>query len=389
MDGLPASQIFVNCPGKANTPWAGACNNSIPFAILCTTTGNAGKWYRKCTQCGYYEWVEPSATGPSDSCPTTVPPYATQPPRQYPSPPPSQAVSGGASFQQFDSTTSSQYASQQPAPQAIASAAQSGICANVGCTRRWTATTCSKRMCKACCIAGAGGCTCKSHAKPRVFSTSSNPFHLSRPLPTIPYDTPQASIPLATESSTEGVATAATSASPSLPGPSSFEFSKPADESFLREFKRLQEQRARRNAQDKTLMAYKARIKHAVVIVAFLTPDLESPVTVPVQGIATWPTFNLVDVPDILSLLSVSSLDELNLFDPKLGIWLTRVDHVMEVTQNQAIYVRHDGVKTSLGDLDSSNPLLSSLLSSQAPSATRKRIMHESPYPMTPAKSPT
>lgn len=239
-------------------------------------------------------------------------------------------------------------------------------CASRPCTRQATAT-CSKAMCKTCCIRDITGiCFNKAHnGGRRPVSTSTDPFHLARPVPLIPLR-----LPMSVNTSAfvfPELSSVSTSLSPSLSTPVSgsantpaltssisgetetnpFYFGKSVPPALVADWNRRKQEREIRQQSETSRAENERRIKHAVLLVAYLE-DAAEPIPLPLQDIKTWPTLNITHLPHLTAQLGVQKFDELELYvcTNHGSFWIPTSDHSMSVKTDEKVFVRRKGVKT-------------------------------------------
>ncbi|KDR67007.1 hypothetical protein GALMADRAFT_80225 [Galerina marginata CBS 339.88] len=186
-------------------------------------------------------------------------------------------------------------------------------CGASSCGRQATAS-CTKEMCKACCIRGAGVCNYKGHNNGlRAVSTSDDPLHMPRPLPALPL----------------------------------------------------------RSAKNER------RIKHAVLLVSYVSDDA-TPSFLPLQDIKTWPTLNLASLLHLRSQLGLNTDDiaELYISTTHGKFWIPTLDYSMTVKTDEKIFIRRKGILTTQHPSTFFDPLAfaqQSTILSPGPQTPRKR----------------
>lgn len=258
-------------------------------------------------------------------------------------------------------------------------------CTELSCKRIGTAS-CSYKKCKPCCERSPTICQFKGHnpGGQRPVSVSDNPAHLARPIPSAPLHL------LSTYSA--GFSTSLNT----LAGPSSenvtvstgimppfvsdgFTFKKPVPKALSDDYLRRCKEREHRQQLELSRTENQRRINHSVILVAYLDDDT-SPLMIPLQDISTWPTLNLVQVPDLSDILGVTDLLGLELYVPKNGFWTTNLDFAMTVKTDVKVYVRKRGIRAG----PDGNPPIS-LSTSITPRTSRKRRLDSPPFtPFTP-----
>ncbi|KAF8816926.1 hypothetical protein BYT27DRAFT_7205317 [Phlegmacium glaucopus] len=259
-------------------------------------------------------------------------------------------------------------------------------------------------MCKTCCIRDVVAiCFNKAHnSGRRPVSTSDDPFHLVWPVPSIPLRLP-------TSTDTSGFDFSALSfVSPSLPSlptlsippgavdppaltPSStgetetnpFYFGKPVPSALVADWNRRKQEREARQKSETSRMENERRIKHTVLLVAYLE-DMAEPIPLPLQDINTWPTLNLAHLPHLVAQLGVQKLDELELYVRSNHgcFWIPNPDHSMSVKTDEKVFIRRKGVKTpSLPSTFVNAMAQYDSPSRSAPISSRKRTRESSASP--------
>lgn len=216
-------------------------------------------------------------------------------------------------------------------------------CVKAPCTHV-AAGSCTNQMCKACCEKAPVVCFFKNHNRGRrPVSVSDNPAHLARPLP----QEPLRPVTAATVSLGSDGSALAAGDMPLEEGPPSvnkafsgaFFFRKPVPPALAEDYKRRREEREIRQRAEASRMENERRMKHSVLLVAYLQEDGQ-PTMFPLQDIKTWPTLNLSQLTSLPSQLGLSELANFSLFDPQNAIWIPTVDHALPVITNQKIYMR-------------------------------------------------
>ncbi|KAF8808811.1 hypothetical protein BYT27DRAFT_7337527, partial [Phlegmacium glaucopus] len=319
---------YMQCPGPIVDGLAtGECGEVIPKVINCTGP-NYGKRCQRCNACSYFVWLPFENSGsPSPGLQRSG---NITPRHQQAFSPLRNDVNVGLNMANsipidpalggFNSTTSRLPA--QPAGSLAGRSKEKKSCTSRPCSRLATAT-CSKAMCKTCCIRDVVAiCFNKAHnSGRRPVSTSDDPFHLARPVPSIPLRLP-------TSTDTSGFDFSALSfVSPSLPSlptlsippgavdppaltPSStgetetnpFYFGKPVPSALVADWNRRKQEREARQKSETSRMENERRIKHTVLLVAYLE-DMAEPIPLPLQDINTWPTLNLAHLPHLVAQL--------------------------------------------------------------------------------------
>ena len=296
----------------------------------------------------------------------------------------------------------------QPAGSLAGRSKERKSCASRPCTHLARAT-CSKEMCKTCCVRDTTSiCFNKAHNGGRhpVFM-SDNPFHLVRPVPSIPLR-----LPTSTGTSSFGLSglSFASSLLPSLPtssimsgtaGPTAltlsstgeteinpFYFGKPVPSTLAADWNRCKQEHEARQQSETSQMENERRIKHTVLLVAYLE-DIAEPIPLPLQDINTWPTLNLAHLPHLVAQLGVQKLDDLELYvHSNHGcFWIPNPNHSMSVKTDKKVFIWRKGVKMPSLPLTFVNAMAQyDSPSHLAPILSRKRMRESSASPLTPQR---
>ncbi|TFK77701.1 hypothetical protein K466DRAFT_607812, partial [Polyporus arcularius HHB13444] len=116
------------------------------------------------------------------------------------------------------------------------------------------------------------------------------------------------------------------------------------------------------------------------VTVWYWNKDGEQPTRKAIQGITTFPTFNLAQLPAVLEELDIASGERIELYQLKLRFWQTQdVDEAFIVSSQQHLLIRRLGV-TNCVDIDSR---IAEALGDPAPALTPLHPSHTpSPLPI-------
>ncbi|KAF8160311.1 hypothetical protein BJ912DRAFT_1101217 [Pholiota molesta] len=290
----------------------------------------------------------PPPGSPSHSQPLAISEHHDAPPTPVINP---ALITTSSPFSSFDFTAVAPMPSSQlrhgTAPEAGTSKPR---CAGPSCKRVGTAS-CTYKKCKPCCERSVAICMFKGHnAGQRPVSTSDNPSHLARPLPGFPFQvpasesqTPLVSYPVPSFLSESVTPSGLENPSPLMFVPDGFTFKKPVPKALADDYLRRCKEHEIRQKLEFSRAENQRCINHSVVLVAFLDDDT-LPHVIPLQDIPTWPTLNLVQVPDLLDLLGISDLLGLELFTPKNGFWTSNLNFAMAVKTDEKIYVRKQGL---------------------------------------------
>lgn len=306
----------------------------------------------QCNSCGFFEWVRQteifSISSPPNSAALAQPldPALPHAPSQLPS------LLG--------------YASPSASVATQSNGRSKAICKHSPCGHI-AAASCTKGMCKACCLKTPAICFFKNHnGGQRPVSQSQNPGHLPRPLPSVPLLLPSqpafnASIsslgppsivldpvllrpasPINSQASMDH--RTAGSASPTVV-PNEFLFKKPVPRELAEDYQKRRVERDIRLALEASRAENQRSINHAVILVVYLMDDLE-PLFLPLQDIKTWPTLNLSQIPTLADLLGLPNLASLELFASRLGFWVPSLNFAMAVKTDEKVYIRKKGLSS-------------------------------------------
>lgn len=223
-------------------------------------------------------------------------------------------------------------------------------CSNGVCGKRGS-QSCTRRWCKACC-AQDKTFVCKSsdHRPPKKFSTSSDPYHFPRPVPTVPLRLPPSPSmppilepPLPPRPDSEDSTTTPPTTQPTT-ARATRDYSKVVPPAWREQIEQKERARTVRIAHQAQRAFAELAINHSVVLC--LLRDLGATRDIfPLQSIATWPTLRLVDIPGLVERLGVASLADLEYHAGFFRATPLRygLDVFMEVKKGQIIDLRHKG----------------------------------------------
>jgi hypothetical protein len=285
--------------------------------------------------------------------------------------------------------------SAQPSSSHITGIKAKTRCASKPCTRQATAT-CSKSMCKTCCTRDVSAvCFNKAHNKgSRPVTTSADPFHLPRPIPSVPlrlptstsgFDASASALSFTEPVSVSGLSVASGS---EYSEPRPFYFGKPVPPALAADYNQHRQERELREQSDASRTENERRIKHTILLVAYLQRT-EDPIPLPLQDIKTWPTLNLTHLPHLVAQLGLENGDNLELYirSDHGNFWIPTLDHSMTVKTDEKVYIRQKGVHTALQPSTFSNPMAySGSPSGSLKTPTRKRARELSPPSSRPSK---
>ncbi|KAF8967558.1 hypothetical protein BDZ97DRAFT_2073594 [Flammula alnicola] len=336
-------EIYMLCPGPIVGGIAtGQCMAVIPKDITCTGV-NRDKRYRRCTRCSYFAWwpFEDAAASTSPSAVTTHPlgdfPRPAYSPVRNIGYNQSTSLPHRPSTPQIDpvlacSTMDVQTLSAPTQPFITGRQGHrpgKAVCSSSPCTRLLTAS-CTNGMCKTCCMKNSSVCMYKGHNKGRrPVSTSNDPFHMPRPLPALPL------LSTMTIDPSSSLALPVSRASLRVPP------------LLAADHNRRRQDRELRQESEASRVENERRIKHAVLLVAYLK-DASPPTFFPLQDIKTWPTLNLRRLPHLYGQLGLDSADVLELYVSSAygKFWIPTLDHSMTVKTEQQVFIRRQGVVT-------------------------------------------
>jgi len=275
-------------------------------------------------------------------------------------------------------------------------------CGRGTCSHQATAS-CSKGMCKTCCIRDrTSTCFYKGHnGGLRPISTLDDPFHLPRPIPSVPL-----LLPMSTSISKPGFPSSSSFPASVLPSDSTlaivsvstglpaaysaetevnpFYFGKPVPPRLAADWNQHRQEREIRQQSEASRTENEQHIKHTVLLVAYLQ-DAADPIPLPLQDIKTWPTLNLKHMPHLAAQLGMQNSEDLELYacSNHGSFWIPTVDYSMSVKTDKKIFIRRKGVQTAHHPSTFVNPMAlhgSPFGSAQTPMRKRAR---ESPVSST------